>query len=131
MNLIPRDSNRVVDASLSDVIASDCMATDYTGGQGKIFLRVPESLKQAWIQACEDRKIKQNDAGEALVSLVVSQDDPVVQSQMFGQLVPPDGKIVCSVPKRARVGVQGSAGNGSKKRPPKPAPDANRSGSRH
>jgi hypothetical protein len=91
----------------------------------KIFLRVSPSLKQAWVEACEARKIDQNDAGESLVALAVGQE-PDVQGQLFGQQPAKAGRIVCRVNDKKRVGQQGARNGTAKKRSPQSEPDASR-----
>jgi hypothetical protein len=99
------------------------MANTEDENGGKIFWRIPQSLKDAFAQACADRKINQQDAGEALLRLAVSQTDETVQAQLFGQIPAPEGKITCKAPKKWRIGVQGE--HGSKKPGRRPARGAN------
>jgi hypothetical protein len=117
-------SNKAVDASITRVLALDCMENESGGDEAKIFLRIPETLKQAWVDACAGRKITQNEAGEALIRLVVAQED-TVQAQMFGQIGAKEGKVVCVAPKKARVGHAGKPGDLAKKRPRQRGHDAN------
>jgi hypothetical protein len=121
-------SKCAVDASVSSVLALDCMEKEDGGADATIFLRIPESLKRAWVEACADRKIVQNEAGEALIWLLVAQE-PTIQQQMFGSLPAPGGKIVCVAPKKARVGHSGNPGDlKPKRRNRRSAPGSNPKG---
>lgn len=78
--MLARDSNGVLDASRSQVLACVYMSSPEAG---KIFLRVSPTLKAKWVEMCKERRVNQNLAGTNLVEWVVIQD-PEIQLAVLG-----------------------------------------------
>lgn len=82
MRNIANDRIVDIDPITTPLLASVCVAkTDLQN----ILLRVPFDVKNLWITCCQDRRVSQTVAGEALIKWFVQQD-PLLQMMVLGAI---------------------------------------------